>query len=437
MSIRRDNMESRISDQTADEAGAWDARLRAPDCTEADRERFAQWRDLHPSNRLAFERLQTIVGTLRNETGRADVRALRDAALRSPKQHWWDRLAQDEDYARTRKLTVTAAAAVALLAIGVTIWTTLPETVRRDPLRELAAVAERISDYALAQTYQTGIGQRSTITLADGSTVELNAKTRIKVSFNETRRNVVLVGGQALFHVAKNPQRPFIVRAGDRDIVAVGTAFDVRLDATSVRVTLIEGKVKVSQEPNDRVSTHTQGEALSEGTEGEVPSPLMSKERERKGNPLPAATQGEALSEGRSGSGEIYLTPGQQFVAHLSTARERSSGNAPLQVVAGAGSVTNIPEQNAVVRTVEIAKITGWRDGRVFLEDLTLADAVTEMNKYSQVQIRVDDPQLARLRVNGMFRVGEQDAFVTALQDYFPIAANRDGDTEIALTRRD
>ena len=70
----------------------------------------------------------------------------------------------------------------------------------------------------------------------------------LKSDFNSTQRNVELIYGQALFHVAHNPSRPFIVRAADREITALGTQFDVRLDETSVRVTLIEGKVQVSQD---------------------------------------------------------------------------------------------------------------------------------------------------------------------------------------------
>lgn len=450
-------MESRISDQTADEAGAWDARLRAPDCTQADRARFAQWRDSHPSHRLAFERSQTIVRTLRSEAGRADVRALREAALRATKRPSWRSrftvsaleseehapngrgkrtLRREGPAAREGEASQTsrrklAAAAVAMFAIAVTIWTILPETVRRDPLRELAAVAERISDYALARTYQTGIGQRSTVTLEDGSSVELNAKTRIRVAFNERRRNVELTEGQALFHVAKNAQRPFVVRAGNRDIVAVGTAFDVRLDATTVRVTLIEGKVKVRQQSS------SEGRSAHYAHEGE--------------GSAQSAIRGEVLSQERGGEGraagssslkeeplphslpEIFLTPGQQLIASLSPRRIRG-GSYEARIVTEARAHSGAaPEPGVVVRTTDVTKVTGWRDGRVFLEDLALADAVAEMNKYSQVQIRVDDPALTEVRVNGMFRAGEQQAFVTALQDYFPITVRRDGDTEIIL----
>ena len=242
-----------------------------------------------------------------------------------------------------------------------------------------AAVTNLLSRTAPEEVgvYETGTGQRSTSTLQDGSVVDLNARTRIKVTFTDKARTVELIYGQALFQIAHNARRPFVVRAGDREITAIGTQFDVRLDAQSIRVTLIEGKVEVSQE-------------FSGASAPRSPEPHQS------------ASPG--------GDGPLYLLPGQQYVGRLA--------------------------DDGVVHAVDVPKVTGWHEGHVFLDDLSLADAVAEMNRHSPVQISVDDPKLARLRVNGMFRAGEQEAFVSALEQYFPIDAHRHGDTEIILTSR-
>jgi transmembrane sensor len=459
MTIRRDNVERRISEQIADEAGFWDARLRAPDCTGADRAAFAAWREKDPAHRAAFEQLQTVVAALRNEGSRADVRALRDAALRITKQ------------SRSHKFTFAVAASLATLAVAATIWTTLPDGARRAPLRELAAITARITGLGseLANTYETGIGQTSTITLQDGSSVELNAKSRIKVAFNESRRSVELVDGQAFFHVARSPQRPFIVRAGNRDIVAIGTAFDVRLDEKSVKVTLIEGKVRVSrQSVLASAAAAQEAGTKNESAQGKAAAPILSASQERQGKAQPSssrlradglvacdgrvakdgrpgisaeqacsaeggARRGDEAREASSGSGEIFLAPGQQLVALLNAAGEgdrRPYEASSRQSQAGSGA------ESVLVRNIDVAKVTGWRDGRVFLEDLTLADAVAEMNRHSPVQISVNDPKLASLRVNGMFRAGEQQAFVTALAQYFPITAEHHGEARIVLIPR-
>jgi transmembrane sensor len=349
-----------IPDPIADEAGYWDARLRSPNCTDSDRARFAEWREADPRHRAAFERLQILCMALRQNRSRADVRALRDAALSAQEQP-------------SRRPVASIAAMLAIVAVGVTLWVEFSGGVRGESVARLAEVG----------VYETATGQRSTSTLQDGSVVDLNARTRIKVSFTDQARTVELIYGQAMFHIAHNPQRPFTVRAGDRQITAIGTQFDVRLDAQSVSVTLIEGKVQVLEE--------------SPGTSG----------ARRSGTPHSGDSPGSGMP--------LYLTPGQQYVARLSDVDAPTDGS---------------------VRTVDVSKVTGWHEGHVFLDDLSLTDAVAEMNRHSPVQITVSDPRLARLRVNGMFRAGEQEAFVRALEQYFPIVARHQGDTEIILTPR-
>lgn len=104
-------------------------------------------------------------------------------------------------------------------------------------------------------TYVTGIGELRTITLDDGSRVELNARSRIKVRFSESRRDVDLLEGQALFSVAKDASRPFVVRSGSTAVKAVGTQFDVNRKPTGTVVTVFEGRVAVSQPAIQRVAS--------------------------------------------------------------------------------------------------------------------------------------------------------------------------------------
>ena len=81
--------------------------------------------------------------------------------------------------------------------------------------------------------------------LADGSRIDLNAATRIDVSWHLRSRRVVLHDGQALFAVAPASYRPFEVQAGDTHIRVVGTVFDVRKNADTVVVSVLEGRVRV------------------------------------------------------------------------------------------------------------------------------------------------------------------------------------------------
>ncbi len=81
--------------------------------------------------------------------------------------------------------------------------------------------------------------------LPDGSMVRLNANTKVEVSFTPAYRRVKLLQGEAHFSVAKVPERPFRVFAGDVRVQAVGTAFNVRLSEDEVDVLVTEGIVDV------------------------------------------------------------------------------------------------------------------------------------------------------------------------------------------------
>jgi transmembrane sensor len=336
MSTPTDHPQRPITPTQAEEAGSWDARLRSPDCTEVDRVRFIQWRDADPGNKLAFELAQVIVGALCEQSGHAHIRGLRDEARRVTRTH------------RIRFWGGVLAASVILFAMGLALWTTL--------MRGHAA-------------YSTPTGQLSTFALEDGSLVELDAQSAIKVDFSGTDRRIQLVRGQALFHVAADTRRPFIVHAADQTITAIGTAFDVSLESRSIRVTLLEGKVQVL-----------------------------------RASAIPTQP--------------VLLSPGQQLRDSILMDRGTREPGQPQ------------------VRPIDTDKVTAWRDGRIYFEDTALGEAVDQMNKHSTISIRLTDPALRRIRINGMFHTGEQAGFAAALSSYLPISVQQHTRGEIVLTPR-
>jgi ferric-dicitrate binding protein FerR (iron transport regulator) len=442
MNTRTMHGEHRTPDQVAEAASFWDARLRSPNCTDEDRATFTAWREADPAHRAAFERLQAVITTLRAEMGRADVRALRDAALRAVN--------------RRRQMFLAIAASAALLTFAVLLWSALPDSMRQGSWSRVASIASTLRGLATPAVnhYATGIGQQSTITLADGSTVELDAKSQINVGSEDARRTVELVSGQALFRVTKNPNRPFIVRAANRQVVALGTAFDVRLDARSVRVTLLEGKVRVDSrearepvKPLDQEFDHGSRQVSQKGVyrHDEHSSTTETLLRGYRGGPN--ANNRETPDSKKDSSGTaVFLAPGQQLIARLPFTHDREAREGKEEVRTAGSAVGGINFGEAVnaseggegvsVRNIDVDKVTAWRTGRVFLEDLDLPEAIAEMNRYSAIQITVTDPALMHLRVNGMFRAGQQGAFAQALQDYFPIRAERHSETQIVLTAR-
>lgn len=98
------------------------------------------------------------------------------------------------------------------------------------------------------QSYNTRLGELKVTPLADGSVMTLNTASRVVVNISESRRSVRLLEGEALFDVAKDVSRPFLVEAGGTLVRAIGTSFTVRrLGDAPVQVLVREGVVEVSR----------------------------------------------------------------------------------------------------------------------------------------------------------------------------------------------
>ncbi len=96
------------------------------------------------------------------------------------------------------------------------------------------------------QTVATSLGERQSLTLADGTRVELNARTSLKVELGPDERRVRIADGQAFFMVAKDARRPFIVATPAGSVRVTGTVFDVRAETAELAVTVVEGSVQVT-----------------------------------------------------------------------------------------------------------------------------------------------------------------------------------------------
>jgi transmembrane sensor len=145
---------------------------------------------------------------------------------------------------RRRGAGVVWRSAAALGAVVVLAGAGLVGAPRDRLATPLAAAVEQVV-HPGAPVYRTAVGERSTVTLPDGSVVTLNTDTVLRVAFTDQARGVRLVRGQALFEVAHGKRTPFEVYAGDRVVTATGTVFDVRIQGDAVKVALVEGRVRV------------------------------------------------------------------------------------------------------------------------------------------------------------------------------------------------
>jgi transmembrane sensor len=201
--------ERRTLTEAEREASGWIVRIKAHDVTDAERQDFEAWRNADAANARAYakmERTWGLVASMQHLKGRA---AANDAARKQPS---WRRPA-------------LAIAASALLAIGALAW----------------FVQERPT--TTAEQVQTAPGELRTITLADGSTIELSGGSEVSLQVTERERRVELVSGYALFDVTHDSERPFVVHTPRGDIRVLGTSFVIRVTETQVRTTVLRGSV--------------------------------------------------------------------------------------------------------------------------------------------------------------------------------------------------
>lgn len=186
------------------EAAAWLARLKQPERSREVEDAFRHWLSEKQENAVAFELTQEAW----------DTHAPLARRVARPRVDWKPRRSWHAN--RFVRALIAAALLICLIALPLL----------RGP------------------SLNTAIGERLTHTLPDGSRVTLNTDSRLELAYTRTERRVRLSHGEALFEVAKDPEHPFIVVAGNHAVRALGTSFVVRNDREWA-VTLLEGQVRV------------------------------------------------------------------------------------------------------------------------------------------------------------------------------------------------
>jgi transmembrane sensor len=151
--------------------------------------------------------------------------------------------------------------------------------------------------------FSTSLGETRVVSLEDGSVITLNTASRVVVKYTDERRHVELLQGEALFDVAKNPTRPFVVAASDTEVRAVGTSFTIKwLHDKPMQVLVREGLVEVKRTrmpgaPIVRVAANSRVVAPEHSDTATHPVPPAEVSRELAWRVGRIAFQGETLQE--------------------------------------------------------------------------------------------------------------------------------------------
>jgi len=262
-----------------------------------------------------------------------------------------------------------------------------PQVLRRHPLLAgsllLGLTALAFWTNAQRGLYATGIGEQRSITLSDGSLIELDAHSRVRVELSPSLRAIELLEGQALFHVAKDHARPFIVRTGTASVRAVGTQFDVYRRAADTVVTVVEGQVAVSADASERFSG-------APATPGPPSSTTPSPSRAADEQPTP-------------------LSAGQQL--------------------------TLSPHARPLPQAADVAAALAWTERKLIYASSPLAQVVDEYNRYHEKPLRIRDEALEQMQVSGVFSASDDAALLAFLRAQ-PNVSVHDTDRDIEISSR-
>ena len=227
--------------EVAEAAAVWFARLQDEAATGDDWLAFEQWLAASPAHAVAYERLEMLWVDL------DDMADQVKSALDAPVALGDYRAARSDRGLSRRGWLAAGVGLAASIAIGVGV-TTWPTT--------------------STETFSTAAGQTRRLVLADGSKVWLNAGSTMAVRFERRARRVQMADGEAVFDVIHDPNRPFLIDTGDREVKVVGTEFNLRQRGDDFALTVRRGVVEVrpvgapgapTRVPAGQHLTHTAG----------------------------------------------------------------------------------------------------------------------------------------------------------------------------------
>ena len=244
------------------------------------------------------------------------------------------------------RIAITLSGTAALCTLVLAVWVSTPQQ----------------------QLYRTGVGEQAIYTLEDGSILTLNTNSEVKIDFSENQRALTLRRGEANFQVSKNPQRPFVVRAGQGAVWAVGTAFNVKHRAGAVDVLVSEGKVKV-------FSGLSNLDALPHLVEQDAAAVDTAADDDA----FPSAVR------------DVLLLAGE-------AAQYQQDSLSKTQL-----------EQDRMEKTL------AWQTGALLFDGETLEQAMLEISRYTDQHLVIVDASIRQLRVGGRFKTDDIDALLQSL----------------------
>ena len=340
------------------EALAWIAQLNGDDVSEKDLAAFREWVNRSPAHQKEIKELSELwtglnVLTVMDEPIRQADKLSKQLRKNKARQNW------------RRQILLPVLSVASILAVVIIAPTVLNRN-------DIPASYEAQVNVPLI--FKTAKGEHQTHSLEDGSVITLNTDSYVEVDFTMSQRDIRLLKGEALFSVAHDEQRPFLVFANDGIVRAVGTEFSVHITDFAMEVIVSEGSVELSTLKPTKPATEN----------------------------FPNITK----------------------VASLGVIKAGHSA----QVKNSQASIANVSNE---VIDAELS----WRVGRLDFTGEGLEEAIAEYTRYTDMDIKIIDPELKKIRLGGSFPTNEPDLFLKNLEFNFGIKVEKVGQSQVYLSK--
>lgn len=252
--------------------------------------------------------------------------------------------------------------------------------------------------------YATAVGEQRAVSLPDGSVMQLNTKSRVRIEYSDNARNLHLLEGEAMFKVERDANRPFRVHSGASVIQAIGTQFNVVRRPSGTTVSVIEGIVSLTAAANVKAF------------DGSAPV-------------LPSSGASPTSSSGNGGGNHSGIS---------SSDTTALSSAPPGSVRLVAGQEARVGRDGRIDRQGEIDPLTTamWRQHRLVFRDDTLEDIAAEFNRYNiSLQIRIEDEEVKLQRYTAVFDANDPESLVAFLREAPELTLERQGNA-LVIKRR-
>jgi len=244
--------------------------------------------------------------------------------------------------------------------------------------KNVFSLFQETSTEIVNQKYSTVTSEQKTVTLPDGSLVQLNTNSLLTISFSENHRQLNLVKGEASFDVAKDKSRPFSVTSGEQSFTALGTIFNVQKSENNhLELIVTEGRVLI-------------------------------------------ADSNESLDN---------------LIEKIADTIQQTTSNNIIIANEKATIINKVQLPTSKMTSQSIFKELAWKKDMLIFEGESLLSALDEISRYTDLRFTIKDQELVNKKVSGVFMAGDIEALLDSISNNFDLKYTKTSYNTVIITK--